>query len=136
MATDTPTPDPADAERVLLERLSATLGVGVTPQRLMLEGGAHVDIGGVSSDESVLVEVFAPSGGLKGGQRHKIATAILKLITVALRDPRPRLILAVTDPAVAGWSARQSWHAAAVVAWGIELFLIDGDQVVPVRIDP
>ena len=38
----------------------------------------------MSDDESVLVEVFAHQGQLKGGRRHKIAADALKLITLAL----------------------------------------------------
>jgi hypothetical protein len=38
--------------------------------------GASVDVDGVAEDGSVLVEVFAHQGPLKGGRRHKIATDI------------------------------------------------------------
>ncbi len=51
------------AEKLIRQRLSKELDVDLTPQRLSLDGGAHVDVDGVGPDESVLVEIFAHQGG-------------------------------------------------------------------------
>jgi hypothetical protein len=117
------------AEAVVLEQISARLGIPLKARRLGLANGAYVDVDGTSADESVLVEVFAHQGTLKGGQRHKIATDVLKLITVAQeRNPKPRLILAFADPAILNWTTGKSWLAAAVHAWGVEVMAADLDE--------
>lgn len=98
---------------------------------MYLTTGAYVDVDGVADDKSVLVEVFAHQGVLKGGQRHKIATDILKLITIAQdRSPRPRLVLAFADPGLATWAAGTSWLAAAIASWHIDVFTADLDDSV------
>jgi hypothetical protein len=87
------------AEGLILEAVAQEVGVSLHPQRLQLVSGAVVDVDGVAADESVLVEIFAHQGQLKGGQRHKIAGDALKLITIAReRTPPPVLILAFGDP--------------------------------------
>jgi hypothetical protein len=130
-ASEHPDGQPA-ADGLILERLAEQLGASITPQRQYLEGDAFVDVDGVAADGSVLVEVFAHPGGLKGAQRQKLATKILKLITVAQgRDPRPRLILAVADPAITQWTAATNWHAGALATWEIEVFLVATDPAAP-----
>lgn len=116
------------AERLILDGVAALVGVDLNPQRLPFPGGAQVDVDGVSGDESVLVEVFAHQGGLKGGQRHKIAGDALKLITIARdRQPRPTLILAFGDESIAKWAAGRSWLAAALVTWDIKVEVVELD---------
>jgi hypothetical protein len=90
-----------------------------------------VDVDGVATDESVLVEVFAHQGQLKGGQRHKIAGDALKLITIAHeKEPPPRLVLAFADPQIATFFAGRGWLAAAVNAWRIEVIVAELDDAV------
>ena len=101
------------AERLILDGVEREVNVALEPKRLALGSGAAVDVDGVSGDESVLVEVFAHHGQLKGGQPHKIAGDALKLITLAHeRRPRPRLVLAFADEKLAEWSAGKSWLAS------------------------
>ena len=100
---------------LILDGLERVVGCELRPERLTLPGGAHVDVDGVAIDGLVLVEVFTHQGPLKGGQRHKIATDALKLITIARdRAPRPRLVLAFAEPKRAEWAAGESWLAAAL----------------------
>ena len=118
-----------NAEKLVIEQVAAALGTALRPRRLHLLAGAYVDVDGVSDDEGILVEVFAHQGALKGGQRHKIATDVLKLITVAReRAQAPRLILAFADPTVADWTAGKSWLAAAVATWGVEVMTAELDE--------
>jgi hypothetical protein len=94
------------AERLILDEVERTVGRSLSPTRLTLAGGASVDVDvdGVAEDQSVLVEVFANQGALKGGQRHKIATDVLKLITIArVREPKPRMVLAAAEPRFTEW---------------------------------
>ena len=127
--SDSNSNEQVSAERLILEQVAKRVGVGLRPRRLYLTNGAYVDVDGVAEDESVLVEVFAHQGVLKGGQRHKIATDILKLITIAQeRSPRPRLVVAFADPGLATWAAGKSWLAAAIASWRIDVFTADLDD--------
>ena len=119
------------AERLILDAVSKSVGVELSPTRLRLNGGAVVDVDGVAPDESVLVEVFAHQGQLRSGQRHKIAGDALKLITTAIgKDPAPRLVLAFADPVMTSFFAGKNWLAAAVVAWDIEVVVVELDASV------
>ena len=83
----------------------------------------------------MLVEVFAHQGPLKGGQRHKIATDTLKLITIAREmTPRPRLVLAFAEPKLAEWAAGGSWLAAALISWEVEVIVVKLDERVRAEI--
>jgi hypothetical protein len=116
------------AECLILEAVAQKVGVSLHPRRLNLVSGAVVDIDGVADDESVLVEIFAHQGQLKGGQRHKIAGDALKLITIAReRNPPPTLILAFGDPDILRFFAGKSWLAAAINAWGITIVVAELD---------
>lgn len=120
-----------NAERLSLDAVAESVGVELSPKRLTLNGGAIVDVDGVASDGSVLVEVFAHQGHLKGGQRHKIAGDALKLITIARgKTPAPRLLLAFCDPKITTFFAGQSWLAAAINAWQIEVIVAELDEAV------
>jgi len=106
------------AEKLIRKRLSKKLDVDLTPQQLSLDGGAHVDVDGVGPDESVLVEIFAHQGGLKGGQRRKIMGDALKLITLGRSRPATKLIIAFCDQEAADGVV--GWLAEALDAWGVE----------------
>jgi hypothetical protein len=119
------------AERLILDGVENTVGVKLEPRSLRLASGARVEVDGVASDESVLAEVFAHQGPLKGGQRHKIAGDALKLITIARgKDPPPRLVLAFADEQLAAWAAGKSWLASALTTWGIEVIVVELDELV------
>ncbi len=109
-----------EAEILIRKRLSKKLGVALTPQRLWLDGpgGAYVDVDGVGPNESVLVEIFAHQGRLKGGQRHKVTGDALKLITLARTRPASKLIIALCDQAAA--DGLVGWLAEALDVWGID----------------
>ena len=115
------------AEAIVLAALSAEIGVPLAPATLWLPGGSRVDVDGVADDRSVLVEVFAHQGILKGGQVRKVAQDALKLITIAqhMPDPRPRLILAFADAAATTKISGRSWLAESLETWGVELFVAD-----------
>ena len=113
------------AEPEILAGLAAHLGVELEPKSLRLAEGSRVDIDGVSADESVLVEVFARHGRLKGAQFHKFARDALKLITVARdRDPT-RLFIAFGDAEAAACVTGKSWLAEALRTWHVETFVAE-----------
>lgn len=98
-----------DAESLVLAGVSSQLRVPLN-QRVRIDlDGATVEVDGASSDEAVLVEVFARIGRLKGGQLHKVSTDTLKLVALGETRPEARLILAFADQeaadSVVGWRA-------------------------------
>jgi hypothetical protein len=119
-----------DAEPLILAAVSARVGVPLAPRRLTLPGGATADVDGAADDESVLVEVFARQGALKGGQRGKIARDTLKLITLGRHRPGARLILALVDEAAARPLTAKGWLAEALVTWNVEVLVVDLDDAV------
>lgn len=119
-----------DAEPLILTAVSEQLGVRVEPQTLTLPGGATAHVDGVADDESVLVEVFARQGALKGGQRGKIARDALKLITLGRHRPGARLILALADEAAAKPLRAKSWLAEALTTFEVEVLVVDLDPEV------
>src|SRR4051794_10835270 len=107
------------AEAIVLAELSKTYGP-LAPTVLSLEGGAVVNVDGVSEDESVIVEVFAHQGPMKGSQPKKIAQDALKLITLGRSRPNARLIIAFADAAAArSVTVGKGWLAEALATWGV-----------------
>ena len=114
------------AEPIILAGAAAQLGVNLAPAALKLPGGAQVRVDGVADDGSVLVEVFAHQGLLRGAQFHKVARDALKLITVARgRGFGTRLVIAFGDVAAADCVTGKSWLAEALRTWDVEVVVVD-----------
>jgi hypothetical protein len=113
------------AEAVILAGVAANVGKELVPRSLALPDGARVDVDGVASDESVLVEVFAHQGRMKGSQPKKVAQDALKLITLARSRPDARLILAFGDSDAASCVQGRSWLAEALRTWGLEVVVTE-----------
>jgi hypothetical protein len=103
------------AEGLMLQLLGQRLGVALSPTKLSVPSGARVEIDGADPDQSILVECWAHQGPPKPAQRNKVLADALKLTWVASTiNPKPRLILCLSDPAAArrflpgakSWSAR------------------------------
>jgi hypothetical protein len=118
------------AEPLILAGVSKTIGVELAPRSLRLDRGARVDVDGVAADESVLVEVFAHQGRLKGAQFHKVARDALKLITLGRSRAGCRLVIAFGDPEAATCVTGASWLAEALSSWEIEVLIVDLDDAV------
>lgn len=115
-------------EPVLLADIGRRIGHVLTPRTLKLGGGARVDVDGVADDESVLVELFAHQGRLRGGQFHKVARDALKLITLRRDYPDARLVLGFADPEAAACVTGASWLSEALQTWEIEVFVTNLDD--------
>lgn len=103
------------AQEIILKlvgkQLPANWEHGISKQ-IKLPDGTHVEVDGISLDPKILAEVYASprNKGLLPGQKRKIATDILKLLTVReynadWKDTRCILIFA-TDEArksLTGW---------------------------------
>jgi hypothetical protein len=116
-----------NAEALILQAVSASVGIELAPRSLRLDGGARADVDGVAPDESVLVEVFAHQGRLKGAQFHKVARDALKLITLGRTRPGSRLIIAFGDSDAAACVSASSWLAEALRTWAIEVLVVNLD---------
>ena len=119
-----------DAEPLIREKVARHIGKTLSPATVRLEGGALVQVDGAADDESVLVEIFAHQGSLKGGQRHKVAQDALKLITLGRSRPDAQLILAFADPDAAAYASKGTWLAEALAMWGVSVLVVELDEAV------
>jgi hypothetical protein len=113
-------------ESVVLANLEEQIGVKLEQGREVPFGAAKIKPDGISAggaDVTVIVEVFAHVGKLKGGQFHKVSTDALKLIAMRERHPDARLILAFVDHEAA--ASVVGWRAAVLEHYGIEKLVID-----------
>jgi hypothetical protein len=115
-------------EPLILAGVSEAVGKELAPRSLQLEHGARVGVDGVAADESVLVEIFAHQGKLRGGQFHKVARDALKLATLARSRPDSRLIIAFGDSDAAACVTGSSWLAEALRSWKIEVVIVELDE--------
>ncbi|MFN8215166.1 MAG: hypothetical protein U0R71_01080 [Solirubrobacterales bacterium] len=122
-------PHPSDsgaqtaAEATILALLGEDIGVTLLQGREVALGGVKVRPDGMAADGSVVVEVFAHIGKLKGGQRHKVSTDALKLLAIREAHPNARLILAFADETAA--ASVSGWKAETLKANGIEIHTVD-----------
>ncbi len=122
------------AEAVILAKVAEHFGVDLSPKRLVFPSGAQVEIDGASSDDSILVEVFARQGALKGGQQRKVCQDALKLITLGRSYPGARLVLAFADAAAAAYASRGTWVAEALKSWGVNVLVVEVEEAVRAEI--
>ncbi len=118
------------AEPLILAGVSKIVGVDLAPRSLRLERGARADVDGAAADESVLVEIFAHQGRLKGAQFHKVARDALKLITLGRSRPASKLLIAFGDPNAAASVTGASWLAEALATWRIDVLVVELDDAV------
>ena len=69
-----------EAEGVMLELLSARLGVKLQPQSIHLPSGVRLEVDGACDDPPILCEAWAHQGAAKSAQRDKVAKDILKFL--------------------------------------------------------
>jgi hypothetical protein len=116
-----------DAEVIILAALGRLLGLVFVkaPRILVGPGTAWVEIDGATADLSVLVEVYARQGTLKGGQPKKIAQDILKLALVKrnVKYGNARTIVAFASRAA--HDSIRGWLREAAAEFGVELVLVD-----------
>jgi hypothetical protein len=112
------------AEGVILEQVGEQLGATLAHRKIKLPEGATVDVDGVSDDPPTLVEAYARQGVLRGGQLHKIAGDVLKLVTVRERVlPGARLVIAFASPEASG--SIRGWLAEAMQTWGVQVVVAE-----------
>jgi hypothetical protein len=117
-----------DAERVMLDLLSQQLGHELNPATLTAPSGERVEVDGANADRSILAECWAHQGPPKSAQRHKVLADAFKLTWISSTlDPKPRLILCLSDPLAAApfLPGARSWAARAFQDLGVTVYVVD-----------
>jgi len=96
-----------------------------TDARTTLSNGARIDVDGYCPDPLTYAEVFARQGKLKGGQIHKVAQDVLKLVTVRkLLAPNAQLYVVFADKSAAAILDGRGWLAEAARAWDVKPLVV------------
>jgi len=114
-----------DAEASIRDRVAAIVGKELSPATITFDTGAPVQVDGVAADESVLVEIFAHQGKLKGGQQKKVGLDAFKLITLGRSRPAAQLILAFADGEAAAYALGKGWLAEALSTWKVKVLVVE-----------
>jgi hypothetical protein len=115
------------AEALICAAVAEKIRVALIPGLATLQSGAVVQVDGIGPDFSVLVEIFAHQGVLKGGQKQKVCKDALKLITLRRHYPHARLFLAFADTAAAAYATTGTWLSRALIEWGVEVVVVQLD---------
>ena len=120
-------PEQREAEKAIIQALSAKLRVSLTPAVLQLKGGSRLTVDGVSQQPPILCEAWAHLGAPKSGQKQKVMMDAFKLAFIAQHwnHRNPRLFLAFADDAAAKPFRGRSWMAHALSAFGISIHVVD-----------
>ncbi|WIB34428.1 hypothetical protein [Curtobacterium sp. MCSS17_005] len=115
-----------DAEPLIIAAVAAYAGVPLAPAKIEIEDGVRVEIDGASEDRAVLVEAYAHTGALRGGQPKKLATDAFKLTWAGRKLGPTRLIIAVIDEEVEQHLLRpKAWLTAALRDSAVEVVRVD-----------
>src|SRR3954452_18123075 len=123
MAHQSDSAEQRDAQIVISGQIAALVGKELVERTVKLDSGAPVRVDGVDADESVFVEIFAHQGAVKGGQKHKVATDALKLITLGRSRPDAELIIAFADQEAANYATKGTWMSEARAAWNVTVYV-------------
>jgi hypothetical protein len=124
-----------EAEAFILDAVATRLGMTLRgDSRIEVGGGAHVEVDGQSVDGSVIVEAYARHGTLKGAQLKKVAQDVLKFALLRRTDGwgTARMILAFASTEAK--DSIRGWVAQAVLAFEVELLVVEVPADVTQRI--
>ena len=123
-----------EAEAAIRARASSLIGADLFPGTLSFATGATVRVNGATNDESVIVEIVARQGKLKGSQQRKVALDAFKLITLGRSRPGARLMLVFADEDAAAYARGKGWLAEALKTWDVEVLVVGLDEELRARI--
>jgi hypothetical protein len=110
------------AERELIHQLSVDLGVPLESEPVELGEGVRIAVDGINREHRILCEAYAHIGPTRGGQPHKIAKDILKMLEAENRLQGPwHKILCFADETAAQCVCGRSWLTAACRDFGIKI---------------
>jgi hypothetical protein len=118
------------AETLMVAALGNELGVQLTPRRLAVGDGVHVELDAAAEDLSILVETYAHQGSVKSGHRRKVLADAFKLAFVARTLDRPSRLILLMSCEEAAKCFRRGWPAEALATFGIEMKVIEIDAAV------
>ncbi|WP_285115463.1 hypothetical protein [Leifsonia sp. fls2-241-R2A-40a] len=116
-------------ERRMLSALSDRVGTALRPRQLMVADGVRVEVEGMDAAGTIVVQLVANQGAYKPAFRNKVLADMLKVIwlrQVFADVARAALVVTtVTAQALGGWVS------TAAADLGVEVWVLDGDDVVP-----
>ena len=124
-----------EAERWLLDALSAKLGVKLTKRRWQLGGGSWTELDGFSESPLILCEAWAHVGAPRSAQKHKVMTDAFKLLFVSrLLETDGLRILLFGDHEAAKHFQGNSWMAQCLRQHGTEVEVVDMSPELKARV--
>lgn len=118
---------PESTEHAMLVALGERLGVTLEPRTLAVPGGMRVEVEGIDSAASVLVQLVANSGIAKSSHRNKAIADMLKLVWLrGVLPTRPRLVLCISEP-LARFFTPASWPSAAATDMHVDVYIFRPD---------
>jgi hypothetical protein len=122
-------------ERIMLVAAGEAFGVRLRPRPLLLpEGRQRVEVEGIDPQGRIVVQLVANQGAYKPSFRNKVMADLFKLLWLRHALPSAeRAVLVVTEPVV---QALGGWVAVAAADLGVEVYVFDGERVVPLPSRP
>lgn len=117
------------AEKLILEELEAYLGIpcgSLQAKRIMLDNVVSIEIDGYSTENKIMVEVFARIGKLAAAHYEKLANDILKLkIAEDILNVPHKKYIAVCGEEAERYLLGCSWKAFAAKYYDFKIVRID-----------
>ena len=112
----------SNAETAFRAAVEKRLRVKLPKAKISLGSKTYVEVDGASARGHVYVEFFAHVGALKSGQRRKVASDALKLVTLTRGQEGVAAYIAVCDPVVADYlESGTNWLSTALSRAGIKV---------------
>jgi hypothetical protein len=116
-------------EQRMLVAAGEALGTRLRPRPLLLDGRHRVEVEGIDPDGRIVVQLVANQGAYKPSYRNKVMADLFKLLWLRNGVPSARrAVLVVTEPIV---QALGGWVALAAADLGVEVYVFDGERVIP-----
>ena len=116
-----------ELEKYVFSEMESLLNVKLLNNpKIPLADGVHIEPDIYSEDPPVAGEIFAHQGKMKGGQNHKVAQDILKLLLLdKVKDREYQKYIVVCDTAIEKALSGNSALAESIRQFGINLVRID-----------
>ncbi|PYY64419.1 hypothetical protein DEJ30_08110 [Curtobacterium sp. MCPF17_003] len=125
----------ARCRALIIAAVAAYVDVPLAPARITFESGVRVEIDGASKDRTVLVEAYAHTGVLRGGQPKKLATDAFKLAWAGQKLGSARLVIAVIDEDVEQYLLQpKAWLTEALRDSAVEVVRVSIDEDARTRV--
>lgn len=114
------------AESVILSEINRLYGLNLEPTSFLLSDRHKVQIDGLDEKNSVICEIYARVGKLKGSQPDKLASDLLKMALVEkLTDRVWRKIMCFCNESAAMTLKGRSWLATVAAHFAVEVIVVE-----------